>query len=311
MIKRRRFMQTAGLGSIALAVAIQDKLTSVSFFNPNSLSLADIQHFEYEFPSLNKNGQLVGLKKLKNKYFLEELKSGHSLEMVAISSGKSWMGSSRSENLALAQERPRHAVTVPAFFISKYPITQVQWAAVAALPTVERELDPFPAHFQGSLRPVESISWLEAVEFCTRLSHKTGRTYQLPNEAQWEQACRAGTQTPFNTGATITSEWADYVSTYSYAGETTGNYRRQTQEVGSFAPNPFGLHDMHGNVWEWCADCWQPNYRRKALPQGTVRAIRGGGWLDPPDRLRSASRSGYDQRGLNRTIGFRVMTVLS
>lgn len=308
-MKRRRFIQSAGLGSIALTLSIQDKL--VSTFKQNPLSLADIQLFEYEFPSLNKKGQLVGLKKLRNKYFSEELKSGHHLDMVAVSSGKSWMGSLRAKNLTLEPVRSRHAVTVPAFFISKYPITQVQWAAVAAFPKVERELDPFPAHFQGSLRPVESVSWLEAVEFCTRLSHKTGRTYQLPNEAQWEQACRAGTRTPFNTGATISSEWSDYVSTYSYAEETTGNYRRQTQEVGSFAPNALGLHDMHGNVWEWCADCWQPNHRRKLLPQGTVRAIRGGGWLDPPERLRSASRSGYDQQGLNRTIGFRVMTVLS
>lgn len=310
-MKRRRFIQSAGLGSIALALSIQDKFTHTKFFKQNPLSLVDIQLFEYEFPRLNKKGQLVGLKKLRNKYFLEELQADQPLEMVAVSSGKSWMGSPRAEHLTRASARPRPAGTVPAFFISKYPITQLQWAAVAALPKVKQELDPFPAHFQGPRRPVESISWLEAVEFCTRLSHKTGRTYQLPKEAQWEHACRAGTRTPFNTGATLTSEWADYVSTYAYAGETTGNYRRQTQAVGSFAPNAFGLHDMHGNVWEWCANCWQPNYRRPSLTEGTVRAIRGGGWLDPPERLRSASRSGYDQHGLNRTIGFRVMTVLS
>lgn len=305
MVKRRRFLQLAGLGSISLACSIQGKLQVSKFSRSQPLTSVDLQNFEYETPEINRKGQLVGLQKLSNQFFLESLDSQQALNMVAVPSSQSWVRWVHSKHRNFAQARHTSA---PAFFISQCPITQAQWAAVAALPKVKRELDPAPSHFQGSRRPVESISWLEAVEFCVRLSHLTGRTYQLPTEAQWEQACRAGSHTPFHTGATITSEWADYVGTYTYAGEAAGTYRRQTLNVGSFAPNAFGLHDMHGNVWEWCADRWQRTDARNTLAQ---RSIRGGGWLDPPERLRSASRSGYDPNALNRTIGFRVMTVLS
>jgi len=155
------------------------------------------------------------------------------------------------------------------------------------------------------------------MEFCDRLSQSTGRRYQLPSEAQWEYACRGGTQTPFHTGKTITSELADYVSTYTYQAESAGEYRQATVSVGQFTANAFGLHDLHGNVWEWCADHWHASYRGAPSDgqawvnphSSSLRTIRGGGWLDAPAQIRSASRSGYLETALNRTIGFRVVTV--
>ena len=179
---------------------------------------------------------------------------------------------------------------------------------------MKRDLNPDPSHFQGRDRPVESISWWDAVEFCERLSQLTGRHYHLPSEAQWEYACRAGTHTPFNTGATIISDLADYVGSYTYARETSGIYRQETTPVGSFSPNAFGLQDMHGNVWEWCADSWHESYRGAtsntqpwtSRGPSQAKVIRGGSWLDAPTKLRSASRSGYSATSLNRIIGFRV-----
>jgi formylglycine-generating enzyme required for sulfatase activity len=144
--------------------------------------------------------------------------------------------------------------------MAKTPITQAQWREVAGWPRVERDLDPDPSHFKGDSRPVEQVSWHDAMEFCHRLSQRTGKNYTLPSEAQWEYACRAGTTTPFHFGATISTEVANYDGNYVYGNGPKGTYREQTTDVASFPANAWGLHDMHGNVWEWCLDKWHDSY---------------------------------------------------
>lgn len=192
-------------------------------------------------------------------------------------------------------------MTVPSFYIGKYPVTQAQWEQVAGLPKVTIDLKPKPSYFKGANLPVEQVSWLDAQEFCARLSRNTGKKYRLPSEAEWEYACRAGTTTPYYFGDTITTNVANYDRKY-----------RQTTVVGNFPPNNFGLYDMHGNVWEWCEDCWQENYV-DAANNGTAlinsdprRLFRGGSWFNFPKRCRSAFRLSHDSDELYDIIGFRV-----
>ncbi|MEM9944493.1 MAG: formylglycine-generating enzyme family protein [Cyanobacteria bacterium P01_D01_bin.36] len=295
-MKRRKFFQYAGLSSVCFSLAT----ATHSFAAPEALGEQSfalgvpLETFEFNTTTVDKAGNVKRRRSLKAQFYRESL-SKASLEMVAV----------------IPEASSRKRVTLSPYFVSKYPVTQSQWLAVATLPKVQRELALTPAHFRGSDFPVESISWVDAVEFCDRLTQLTGRQYQLPTEAQWEYACRAGTQTPFSTGETITSKLADYVGTYAYKAEPTGRYRQSTLPVGEFPPNAFGLHDMHGNVWEWCTDRWhaaqRPTSRQGQNWITSQRTIKGGSWLDTPDKLRSVARSGYVETGLNRTIGFRVV----
>jgi formylglycine-generating enzyme required for sulfatase activity len=191
--------------------------------------------------------------------FTEQLGNGVELEMVKIPAGQFWMGSPDNEAERLDSEGPQHLVTVPEFWMGKYPVTQKQWQKVAALPKVKRDLKPFPSRFKGDQLPVEQVSWYDAEEFCQRLSQKTGRTYRLPSEAEWEYACRAGTTTRYYFGDSITGEQVNCDSRKTVVvnegilgigrkEEKRGIYREKTTDVGSFPPNKFGLYDMHGNV---------------------------------------------------------------
>jgi formylglycine-generating enzyme required for sulfatase activity len=189
--------------------------------------------FEFETVTVNANGKITHRERKQARYQTEDLGKGVILEMVYIPGGTFMMGSSE-----YSSEKPQHKVTIQPFYMSKYPVTQAQWEAV---------MGNNPSWFKGENRPVENVSWHEAVAFCQRLSEMTGKRYGLPSEAQWEYGCRAGTTTPFCFGETITTDLANY-----NRGETT--------DVGSFPPNAFGLYDMHGNVWEWCADPWHENY---------------------------------------------------
>ena len=198
---------------------------------------------------------------------------------------------------------------------------------MATLPKVNRDLEPDPSEFKGSDRPVECVSWWDAVEFCDRLNRlfqKTGRQYRLPSEAEWEYACRAGTKTPFYFGETITTDLANYqgkdwtwesrIYPGNYGKGPKGQYREEAIAVGSFPPNAFGLYDMHGNVWEWCADHWHENYK-SAPDDGSAwisgdrnahRLLRGGSWNYFPDYCRSASRDYYSPDVQYYCLGFRV-----
>ena len=184
------------------------------------------------------------------------------IPLAFIPAGRFLMGSPEDEPKRFDDEGPQHEVTLGAFFMAKTPITQAQWREVASWPRVERDLDPDPSYFKGDNRPVEQVSWHDAMEFCHRLSQRTGKNYTLPSEAQWEYACRAGTTTPFHFGATISTDVANYDGNYiyGYGQDSKGTYRQQTTDVASFPANAWGLHDMHGNVWEWCLDEWHANY---------------------------------------------------
>jgi len=169
------------------------------------------------------------------------------ISMVSIPAGKFLMGSPPDEKGRYADEGPQHEVTLESFLMGRTPVTQAQWREVAGLPQVERSLNPDPSYFKGDNKPVDRVSWFDAVEFCRRLSRATGRHYCLPSEAQWEYACRAGTTTPFAFGDTLSANQANFNS-------------HSTSEVGSFPANRWGLYDMHGNVWEWCKDQWHDSY---------------------------------------------------
>lgn len=256
----------------------------------------------------------------------QPLSDSLSLDLVEIPAGEFWMGSAADEvgrdqyshlpEAAGLDVESRHRVRLPQFWMSRFPITQAQWRAVAALPSVERSLDPDPANFKGDQRPVETVSWYGAMEFCARLSQLTGKTYRLPSEAEWEYACRAGTSTPFHFGDSLDATIANYNGKYTYGSGKAGEFRNATTEVGSFGVvNRFGLADMHGNVWEWCLDHWHPSYEGAPIDgsawmtdgDSRYRLLRGGSWYDIPGGCRSAFRRRTAPGGLATLNGFRVV----
>jgi len=253
-------------------------------------------------------------------------------EMVRVPGGTFQMGSDDSQD---RNASPPHLVSLDGFSMGKYEVTQEQYQAVMGYnPSyfhggTEREPD---AGEVQSRRPVESVSWYEAIEFCNKLSTMeklqpvytiTDRTpstgypimsatvtadrskngYRLPTEAQWEYACRAGTATPWHSGTeTELGNYAWY----------DANSNDKTHEVGKKAPNAWGLYDMHGNVWEWCWD-WYGDYRNswQAEPvgasSGSVRVFRGGGWVSSAAYVRSAGRYYFTPSSRNRDLGFRLV----
>lgn len=253
--------------------------------------------------------------------YQEKLKTNLCIEMARIPEGEFMMGSPPEEPERCTNEEPQHLVVVPSFYMARYPVTQAQWRFVAGLTKVKLNLLPDPAFFKGENLPVECVSWVEAVEFCERLSVYTGRKYALPSEAQWEYACRAGTTTPFHFGDKITTDTANYYGTHSYNEGSKGIYRKRTTLVGSFLPNDFGLYDMHSNVWEWCQDHWHDNYKeapRDASPwmdlnpdKDEYHVLRGGSWYDGARFCRSASRNDEDLFNVNSHIGFRIVKELN
>ena len=263
-------------------------------------------------------------RRLVVQFFVERLNDAVEIEMIAIAAGTFMMGSPEDELERNSSEAPQHEVNVAAFFMGKYPITQAQWKAVAALPQINRELEPDPSTFKGDKLPIEQVSWHDAVEFCDRLSSHTGRDYRLPTEAEWEYACRAGTTTPFHFGETITTDLANYDGTDdpdgkwsgSYGQGPKGEYRKETTPVDHFAiANAFGVCDMHGNVWEWCQDHWHDSYEGAPTDgsawlsenENDYRVRRGGSWFDLPRNCRSAYRIDLTPDNRYNIIGFRVV----
>jgi formylglycine-generating enzyme required for sulfatase activity len=306
-----------------LPQANDDLATNFSANPPISL-IPDTTTFEFEVVTVDAQGQKTKHSRKQAEYFIEILGDGVELEMVSIPGGKFTMGAPQEESKSGEDERPRHLVIVKPFFMGKYPITQAQWRAIASLPKIKHNLDPDPSCFKGDNRPVERVSWYDAEEFCARLLQKTRRFYRLPSEAEWEYACRARTNTPFHFGATITTEIANYCGQDqntkdcfykgTYRNEPNGIYRHETSEVDFLSANTFGLHDMHGNVWEWSADYYHNNYQ-DAPSDGSVwlingneegRILRGGSWNSPPNICRSASRFLGNPSSSNKKNGFRV-----
>jgi formylglycine-generating enzyme required for sulfatase activity len=253
----------------------------------------------------------------QNQYYDERLGPGVLLRMMSIPPGTFLMGSPDDEPGYHDDESPQHPVTVSSFFMAKYPVTQAQWRVVAAMPQLERELKPDPSHFKGDNRPVEQVSWYDAMEFCARLSAHTGREYRLPSEAEWEYACRAGTTTPFHFGKMITTEVANYDGNSTYNGGPKGDYREETTPVDHFGiANAWGLSDMHGNVGEWCLDHYD-NYEKAPIDgsarlsedESSRRVLRGGSWINSPRNCCSAYRYAYNPRYVIYHYGFRVVSV--
>ena len=279
--------------------------------------------------------------------FTETLSSGVGLDMVLIPAGVFTMGSPQYEPERRFNEGPQHSVTLGSFYMSAWPVTQAQWAAVVTEhpAKLSHKLDPFPAFFKGDNLPVETISWNQADEFCRRLAEMTGRDYRLPSEAEWEYACRAGSTGPFNVGPTITTDLANYcgeggavcgksdgatVASDEYDGVTyksgaydqgpIGIFRATTTPPGTFPPNQFGLYDMHGNVWEYCLDAATMTYADAPTdggayvtgPAGGDKILRGGSWSHNPAICRSAYRDKMppDYPGWQGRVGIRIVCTI-
>jgi formylglycine-generating enzyme required for sulfatase activity len=243
---------------------------------------------------------------------LLEIANALPLQMVLIPGGTFTMGSPDTEPDRDNDESPQQEVTLPPFFMGRYPITQAQYEQVMQTnPATRYEADRFVAPD----KPVVGVSWHDAVEFCDRLTQLTSRPYRLPSEAEWEYACRAGTQTPFYFGKTLTTELANYDGNYTYDGGPKGEYRKKTTAVDRFGiANAWGLSDMHGNVWEWCQDYWHQSYEGAPTDDSAwlteddsaSRVVRGGSWIDDPRSCRSAYRNRDAPAYRDYFIGFRV-----
>ena len=228
------------------------------------------------------------------------------MKLSLIPAGRFIMGSPENEPGRRPVEKQHEVTLTRSFYMGTTEVTQAQWKAL---------MGDNPSFVEGDDHPVETIPWAKAVEFCHKLSEKEGAKYRLPTEAEWEYACRAGTTTPFHTGATISTDEANYNGQQIYGNGRKGKFRDETTPVASFPPNAWGLHDMHGNVWEWCAD-WYGAYRAGAVSdptgpaEGTTRVVRGGCWVTAPAVCRSANRGDTEPVSWNFHFGFRVVREL-
>jgi formylglycine-generating enzyme required for sulfatase activity len=300
---RRGFLQLASLAGGGFALA----LLSQNLLNKKSPSRNALKTFNFETVTVNSTGQIANRRQGQARVFIENIGNGITLDMVAIPGGSFVMGSPNTEAGQYNDEGPQRTVNIPPFFMGRYEVTQEQYQAV---------MGNNPSSFKGAKRPVENVSWDDAVEFCRKLSQKTGHAYRLPSEAEWEYACRAGTTTPFYFGDTITPDLVNYNGNYPYGSAPKGLDRQQTTDVGSFPPNPFGLYDMHGNVREWCSDKWHDNYNGaptdgSSWETGTDndRVRRGGSWNYGAVYCRSADRVRYSAGLRYWNLGFRVALV--
>jgi eukaryotic-like serine/threonine-protein kinase len=296
------------------------------------------QPYRFSTLKLGAKGDVVEQSSHEGMSFSVDL-GGVTLEMVKVSQGAFYMGTPEADLQQVVLEyqkycdgpacrevaerqassaRPQRLVTVPAaFFIGKFEVTQAQWLAVSKMPKVKRALLPRPSRFQDDNRPVEQVSWEDAVEFCARLSRLTGQTYRLPSEAEWEYACRGGTITQFAFGDTVVSDFVNFDGTKPFGGAPSGIFSAATRPVGwgrGGIANAFGLYDMHGNVAEWCQDTWEDGYANApedAKPRTggskVEHVVRGGSWRDPAARCRSAAREKWSSGGRLNTVGFRVV----
>ena len=258
---------------------------------------------EFETPTIDETGAIIARTRHTAQQATEDLGGGIGLEMIVIPGGFFHMGSNPPHGNR--DERPRHPVTIKSFMLGKFLVTQGQWKAV---------MGKVPAcRFKGHHLPIHQVSWNDAQKFCKQLSGKTGRNHYLPSETQWEYACRAGTDSPFGFGETLTTDLANYCGEHVYRREPRGLYRQMTTEGGTFPPNAFGLQDMHGNLWEWCKDSWMEDYSSTPRDENAYedhrnefRVARGGSWHEPGANCRSAARVHFLAGESDDVTGFRV-----
>ncbi|MDB5749345.1 MAG: serine/threonine protein kinase, partial [Massilia sp.] len=267
--------------------------------------------------------------------------TGEGPELVVVRAGRFQMGSPEHERKIamaagaqknwLARETPQHWVGIErAFALGRYPVTVGEWRAFVEATGWQADGDvdwAAPGFVQLDSHPVVGVSWGDAQLYLAWLSQATGARYRLPSEAEWEYACRAGTKTAFSFGDDIDPSLANYDGNFTWNGGAHGDFRRGTTPVALFAANPWGLHDMHGNVWEWVQDVMHDNYEGAPLDgsaweecgarcgaRGGDRArriLRGGCWLYNPRYLRSALRNAFSAVMSNDIVGFRVARELS
>ncbi len=239
-------------------------------------------------------------------------------ELAVVPAGSFEMGSPESEAERDDDEGPVHRVRIERpFAMGVYEVTLAQWDACVSGGGCGGYRPDDEGWGRGN-RPVINVSWQDAKAYVRWLSEKTGEAYRLPSESEWEYAARAGTRTPFHTGGTISTDQANYDGNYVYGSGRKGQYRKRTVAVGSFAANGFGLHDVHGNVWEWVEDCWNDSYRGapadgSAWESGDCRkrVLRGGSWNLNPWNLRSANRNWLGAGFRGSLAGFRVARTLT
>ncbi|MGJ7916345.1 SUMF1/EgtB/PvdO family nonheme iron enzyme, partial [Massilia sp. LXY-6] len=258
---------------------------------------------------------------------------GRGPELVLLPTGRFQMGSPEHEReLAaaagsqkgwLARELPQHWIGIDRpIAMGRYPVTVGEWRAFVRATGWRQSGDvnwEAPGFAQTDAHPVVGVNWYDAQDYLRWLTEASGRRYRLPSEAEWEYACRAGTNTAFSFGDTISPEQANYDGNFTYNGGARGAYRRGTTPAGMFPPNPWGLFDMHGNVWEWVQDVVHDNYEGAPLDGSAWeeggdqarRILRGGSWLYNPRYLRSALRNGFSSALSNDIVGFRVVRELT
>jgi len=240
-----------------------------------------------------------------------KLKNSIGMEFASIPAGKFLMGSPATEE-GRDQNENQHEVTLTqGFRMGVHEVTQAQY---------EQVMGKNPSAFKGATLPVERVSYDDALEFCQKLSDlpaekAAGRKYRLPTEAEWEYACRAGTSTPFHFGNELNGTQANCNGNAPYGTTPKGPYLRKTSSVGSYPANAWGLHDMHGNVMEWCQD-WYGDYPKylnkdpKGSSNGERRVLRGGSWGYGASYCRAGMRD-WDAPGYrSSSCGFRLLLPL-
>jgi formylglycine-generating enzyme required for sulfatase activity len=241
--------------------------------------------------------------------------------LVTIPAGEFMMGSPNGERGRGKDEGPQRKVIIQKpFAAGKFEVTFAEWDACVAADGCKHK--PGDESWGRMKRPVINVAYDDAQEYVAWLSKKTGKSYRLLTEAEWEYAARGVTDAtkaslPFSTGMTINYKQANYDANFTYGSGTMGIYRQKTTDVGSFAGNAFGLHDMHGNVWEWVQDCYKPSYASAPTDGSAVvsnscdlRILRGGAWNYQPQLLRSAYRYATAGNVRLENIGFRVARTL-
>jgi len=233
------------------------------------------------------------------KAFRDSLGNGLVMEMVRIPSGKFMIGSPLNETGRRENESPLSEINVPAFYMAKFAVTQEQWAAI---------MGNNPSIFRDNLQaPVENTSWLEAQDFCRKLAQRSQHFYRLPSESEWEYACRAGTNTAFHFG-----DSSEQLADYAWFGD---NANKRSHPVGAKVPNPWGLHEMHGGIWEWCEDIWHDSFKDAPVDgsawvnndNSSRRVRKGGSWSNEARLCRAASREWHWQSDRYNDIGLRVV----